>query len=248
MERKEKELMARVKLPADAEAYRIRQVSEGRRHRAIALAEGGGQAVRLTSTAEAGAAEAIGKAEALGMRLQADAYAQYGEAAKLAMVLDSLPTLAREVSTPLQHTSQILILSGDSQKKVGGSLAGLPSQMEALTSILDKYKAADHLEHGAREGGDNLRLTSAFSRVPSGGSSSRPLYNIEEKDDKVGNDLGPKRFDSGPQTLDPGLERLDSGLERLAASVKEDFSRVNSNNSGLDLAPSKQIVPPRGRS
>jgi len=76
--------------------------------------------------------------------------------------------------------------------------------------------------------------------VPSGGSTSRPLYNIEEKDDKVG-------IDSGPETLDPGLERFDSGpqtldpgLERLAAGVKEDFSRQSSNNSGLDLAPSEQ--------
>ena len=57
-------------------------------------------------------------------------------------------------------------------------------------------------------------------RVPSGGSSSRTLYNIEENDDKVG---------------------LDSGLERLAASVKEDFTRLNSNNSGLDLVVSEQV-------
>ena len=65
------------------------------------------------------------------------------------------------------------------------------------------------------------------TRVPSGGSSSRPLYNIEEKDDKVGIDSGPGKF--------------DSGLERLAASVKEDFSRLSSNNSGLDLEPSEQV-------
>ena len=99
------------------------------------------------------------------------------------------------------------------------------------------------------------------TRVPSGGSSSRPLYNIEEKDDKVGNDLGPKTLDSGLERFDSGLEKLDPGLERLAAGVKEDFSRLSSNNSGLDLAPSEQVklfymnlyktfrlFPPRGRS
>ena len=86
------------------------------------------------------------------------------------------------------------------------------------------------------------------TRVPSGGSSSRPLYNIEEKDDKVGLDsgperfgLGPKIFDSGPKIFDSGPETFDSGLERLAAGVKEDFSRLSSNNSGLDLAPSEQV-------
>ena len=80
------------------------------------------------------------------------------------------------------------------------------------------------------------------TRVPSGGSSSRPLYNIEEKDDKVGNDLGPKTLDSGLERFDSGLEKLDPGLERLAAGVKEDFSRLSSNDSGLDLAPSEQVL------
>ena len=61
-------------------------------------------------------------------------------------------------------------------------------------------------------------------RVPSGGSSSRTLYNIEENDDKVKDKVG-----------------LDSGLQGLAASVKEDFTRLNSNNSGLDLVVSEQV-------
>ena len=59
-----------------------------------------------------------------------------------------------------------------------------------------------------------------MSRVPSGGSS-RSLYNIEE-------------------TTDDTVAVLGSGLESLAASVKEDFSRLNSNR-GLDLAAAHQV-------
>ena len=50
------------------------------------------------------------------------------------------------------------------------------------------------------------------------------MYNIEENDDKVQDKVG-----------------LDSGLQGLAASVKEDFTRLNSNNSGLDLVVSEQV-------
>ena len=48
------------------------------------------------------------------------------------------------------------------------------------------------------------------------------MYNIEE-------------------TTDDTVAVLDSGLESLAASVKEDFSRLNSNR-GLDLAAADQVA------
>ena len=60
-----------------------------------------------------------------------------------------------------------------------------------------------------------------LSRVASGGSS-RSLYNIEETTD------------------DTVAVQLGSGLQSLAASVKEDFSRLNSNG-GLDLAAADQV-------
>lgn len=47
--------------------------------------------IRLIGGAEAGAIECVGKAEAEKMRLKASAYKQYGEAAMLALVLDTLP-------------------------------------------------------------------------------------------------------------------------------------------------------------
>lgn len=47
--------------------------------------------IRCIGEAEAASIEAVGKAEAEKMRLKADAYQQYGEAAKTALVLEALP-------------------------------------------------------------------------------------------------------------------------------------------------------------
>lgn len=47
--------------------------------------------IRFIGEAEAASIEAVGKAEAEKMRLKAEAYQQYGEAAKIALVLEALP-------------------------------------------------------------------------------------------------------------------------------------------------------------
>ena len=54
--------------------------------------------IKMTGAAEAYAIEAVGKADAERMRLRAAAYKQYGEAAVLSLVLETLPKLAAEVS------------------------------------------------------------------------------------------------------------------------------------------------------
>lgn len=47
--------------------------------------------IRCIGEAEAASIEAVGKAEAEKMRLKAEAYQQYGDAAKTALVLEALP-------------------------------------------------------------------------------------------------------------------------------------------------------------
>ncbi len=51
--------------------------------------------VRLTGAAEARAIEAVGRAEAERMRMKASAYKQYGDAAIMALVLESLPPVGK---------------------------------------------------------------------------------------------------------------------------------------------------------
>ena len=51
--------------------------------------------IKLIGVAEASSIEAIGKAEAESMRQKAAAYKQYGDAALMSLVLESLPKVRR---------------------------------------------------------------------------------------------------------------------------------------------------------
>lgn len=61
--------------------------------------------IRFVGEAEAASIEAVGKAEAEKMRLKAEAYQQYGEAAKTALVLEALPKVCTSHRLLLQLTS-----------------------------------------------------------------------------------------------------------------------------------------------
>lgn len=89
--RKERELKATVRLPADAENYRTQMIAEGKRTQTVEAARADADRIRRIGTAEAGAIEAVGKAEAERMRMKAAVYKQFGDAAIMNIVLDSLP-------------------------------------------------------------------------------------------------------------------------------------------------------------
>merc|ERR1719383_1130074 len=110
--RKEKELTATIKLPAEAEAYKVQTLAEGNRTKMVESAGADGEKIRLIGAAEARAVEAVGRAEAERMRMKASAYKQYGDAAILALVLESLPQIAAEVSAPLAKTDEIVLIGG----------------------------------------------------------------------------------------------------------------------------------------
>merc|ERR1712110_1083657 len=82
---KRKEMTAPVKLPAEAEAFKVQTVAEGNRTRVVEVAKAEGEKIKLIGGAEARAVEAIGKAEAESMRLKASAYKQYGDAAVMSL-------------------------------------------------------------------------------------------------------------------------------------------------------------------
>merc|ERR1711971_316757 len=77
---------------------------QGKKTRTLSNAQGAAERIRLVGAAEAGAAEARGRAEAEGMRVKAEAYKNYGDAALVSMVLEVLPHLAGEVSTSLESS------------------------------------------------------------------------------------------------------------------------------------------------
>merc|ERR1719362_728762 len=112
IKRKEKELIATVKLPAEAEGYKVQTIAEGQRTKTVEAARADGEKIRLIGAAEARATEAVGRAEAERMRMKASAYKQYGDAAILSLVLEALPQIAAEVSAPLAKTDQIVLIGG----------------------------------------------------------------------------------------------------------------------------------------
>ncbi|KAF8767139.1 Flotillin-2 like protein [Argiope bruennichi] len=135
--RKEKELSATVRLPAEAEAFRVEMIAQGKRTQTMDVARADAERIKMLGAAEAYAIEAVGKAEAEQMRMKAAAYKQYGDAAVMSLVLDSLPKIAAEIAAPLAKTDEIVLLGGDD--RVTGEVARLASQLppavQALTGV-----------------------------------------------------------------------------------------------------------------
>lgn len=93
--RKERELNATVRLPAEAESYRVQAIAEGKRTQTVQQAMAESEKIKLLGGAEATAIGVVGKAEAEKMRQKAAVYKQYGDAAKMALVLEALPKVSK---------------------------------------------------------------------------------------------------------------------------------------------------------
>jgi flotillin len=154
--RRERELEAGVKRPAEAERYRLETVATGEKARVVAGAEaeaesltllgsGEADAIRARGEAQADAIRAQGIAEADAMRTKADAWKEYGQAAMIDTLLESLPEVASAVAQPLSQTDRIVMISGGGENgSMGASkltgdvtriVAQLPELVESLTGI-----------------------------------------------------------------------------------------------------------------
>ena len=137
IKRKQKELTADVKLPAEAQAYKVQVIAEGQRTQVVEAAKAEAEKVKLVGAAEAQSIEAIGKAEAEAMKMKAKAYSQYGDAAIMALVLETLPKIAAEVTAPLAKTDEIVLLGGSDKTtaEINKLLGQLPPAVQALTGV-----------------------------------------------------------------------------------------------------------------
>lgn len=153
--RRERELDASVRRPAEAERYRLETVATGEKAQTVAEAEadsetiklhgeGEAQAIRARGDAEAGAILARGLAEAEAMSTKAEAWKQYGQAAMIDKLLESLPEVAAAVSAPLAKTDRIVMIGGGNGGSIGASqltgdvtkiVSQLPDIVESLTGI-----------------------------------------------------------------------------------------------------------------
>jgi flotillin len=164
--RKQRELEANVQKPADAERYKVETLANARKFQLETEAAGAASATKATGfanadvtkatgvaeaeaqkakgLAEASVIEAQGKATAEAMRVKAESFKQYNEAAVVEMIIRVLPEVAGKISEPLSRTEKMVIINsgngvGGGASKLTGDVtqivAQLPPVIESLTGI-----------------------------------------------------------------------------------------------------------------
>uniref|UniRef100_A0A671YFW9 Flotillin n=1 Tax=Sparus aurata TaxID=8175 RepID=A0A671YFW9_SPAAU len=137
--RKEMELEAKIKKPAEAEKYRLERLAEAQRLQLIMEAEAEAESIKV----KAFALEAKGRAEAEQMSKKAEAFKQYKDGAMVDMLLEKLPLMAEEISKPLSEANKVTMVSSGGSEVGAAKLAGevleimtrLPAAVEKLTGI-----------------------------------------------------------------------------------------------------------------
>jgi len=162
--RRERELEATVRKPAEAERYRIETLADARKFQILTEAVGQAEAIRSVGQAEADAAKAKGLAqaevirqqgfaEAEAMQKKAEAWQQYNQAAIIQQLIEALPKVAAAIAEPLAKTDRIIVISSGDGGGAGASkitadianiVAQVPTTVEALTG-LDLIKAIQDL-------------------------------------------------------------------------------------------------------
>jgi len=151
--RKEKELEATVKKPAEAERFKIEQLAEAERIRQIALAQAEAEKIKLSGQAEAEAIKAKGLAEAeiteaqgvaiaKAMMKKAEAWRMYNNAAIAEIVIEKLPEIAEKVANPLNKIERVIMIGGGNgagfsnlTKDIAGTVATVPEVLKNLTGL-----------------------------------------------------------------------------------------------------------------
>ena len=145
--RREKELYCQKRAPAEAESQKVGILAEAQKSKTLAIAGADAIATKALGAAEAFQIEALGKAEAQQMSQKAAAYNQYGDAAIMSLILESLPKIAAEVASPMNKIDDIVMVSGNDgsmSSEVTRLLAELPPSVQALTG-LDITKALEQI-------------------------------------------------------------------------------------------------------
>lgn len=158
--RREKELDATVRKPAEAEKYKVSALAEARQFQIQAEATGEAEAIRRRGEAEADATRARGLAEAEVLRQRglaeaevirqqglseaeatlkkADAWKEYTQAAIIQQLLDKLPEVAAAIAQPLSKTERIVVINSGGEN---GSGSGASRITQDVTNIIAQVPA-----------------------------------------------------------------------------------------------------------
>jgi flotillin len=166
IQRKSRELEATVQKPADAERYKVETLANAKKFQLETEAAGaasatkatgfaGADVVKATGLAEADAnkarglaqatvIEAQGKATAEAMRVKAESFKQYNEAAVIEMIVRIMPEIAGKISEPLAKMEKMVIINSGNGPGGGASkltsdvttiISQLPPVLESLTGV-----------------------------------------------------------------------------------------------------------------
>ncbi|MCI0396874.1 MAG: flotillin family protein, partial [Chloroflexi bacterium] len=187
--RREKELDATVRKPAEAEQHKIRTLAEARQFQLQAEATGEAEAIRRRGEGEADAAKAKGLAQAEVIRQQglaqaevirqqglaeaeatakkAEAWKQYTQAAVIQQVIDALPQVAAAIASPLAKTERIVVISSGGD---GNSGAGASRITQDVTNIIAQVPATIE----ALTGVDLMKTMSDLPGIVQSAQAARP--------------------------------------------------------------------------
>ena len=101
-------------------------------------ASGDAEATKAVGSAEAFSIKAIGEAEANAMKARAAAYKDYGDAAIISLVIDTLPKIAAEIAAPLAQTKEIVVVgdgAAGTSDDITKLVSQLPPKVQALTGV-----------------------------------------------------------------------------------------------------------------
>jgi len=176
IDRKERELDATVRKPAEAEQFKIETLAAAEQERRIREAEGEGTATERLGVGRAAATKAEGLAqadviqaqglaeaevirqkgfaEAEAMMKKAQAWQNYNEAAITEKVIEVLPSIAAAIAQPLAQTEKIVMVNvggGEGAGGIGASritqdVANVISQLPPVVEALSGIDFTDMLK------------------------------------------------------------------------------------------------------
>lgn len=202
--RREKQYDAEVKKKADADRYAVEQAAEAEKARELRSAEAHrfkieqeglalAEAEKAKGFAEADVIRQRGLAEAEAKAKIAEAFELYGQAAMMDMVLDMLPTYAKEVATPLSNIDKITVVdtgSGDGKNGGAGRVSGYATDL--MATIQETLKASSGidvkqlLESYAGKGNVRESIDQLTKEINTESKQSEPAVeegNIEPEED-----------------------------------------------------------------
>lgn len=130
-----------VKAKAEAEQFRMEQEAIGKKK----LADAEAYTIEQRGLAEAAAIEKKGLAEAEAMRKKADAFKEYGDAAKAQMVIEKLPDIAEAVARPIAAIEKVNIYGTDG-KGVSEMSGNVPVIIKQTMDVVSDTTGVDMAE------------------------------------------------------------------------------------------------------